>query len=39
LVSTAETSFNYMLVGAILGAIGGFVVGLIAFKGKPQAAA
>ena len=39
LVSTAETSFNYMLVGAILGAIGGFVVGLIAFKGKPQATA
>lgn len=35
LISTAETSFNYILVGAILGAIGGFVVGLIAFKGKP----
>lgn len=36
LISTAETSFNYMLIGAILGAIGGLVVGLIAFKAKPQ---
>jgi len=39
LISTAQTSFNYMLVGAILGAIGGLVVGLIAFKDKPQGAA
>lgn len=36
LVSTAETSFNYMLVGAVLGAISSFVIGLIAFKSKPQ---
>jgi hypothetical protein len=39
LVSTAETSFNYMMVGAILGAIGGVVIGLIASRAKPQQAA
>lgn len=36
LVSTAQTSFNYMMVGAILGAIGGLVIGLLAFKDRPQ---
>lgn len=35
LVSTAQTSFNYMLVGAILGAVAGFVIGLIPFKQRP----
>ena len=39
LVSTAEASFNYMLVGALIGAVGGFVIGLLAFKNKPQPAA
>ena len=39
LISTAETSFNYLMVGALLGAAGGFVIGLIAFKDKPQPAA
>lgn len=39
LVSTAETSFNYMMASAIVGAIGGFVIGLIASKGKPHPAA
>ena len=39
LVSTAEASFNYMLVGALIGAVGGFVIGLLAFKNKPQQAA
>jgi hypothetical protein len=39
LVSTAQTSFNYMVVGAILGAVAGFVIGLIAFKDQPQPAA
>ncbi len=39
LISTAETSFNYMMVGALLGVVAGFVIGLIAFKNKPQQAA
>lgn len=39
LIPTAQTSFNYMMVGAILGAVGGLVIGLIAFKDKPQRAA
>jgi len=32
LVSTAQTSFSYLMVGAILGAIGGIIVGLMAAK-------
>lgn len=32
LVSTAETSFNYLLVGAILGALIGLVLGYFIFK-------
>lgn len=36
LVATAQTSFNYMIVGALLGAVGGLVIGLMAFKQKPQ---
>ena len=32
LVSTAETSFNYLLVGAILGALIGVVLGYFIFK-------
>jgi hypothetical protein len=36
LVSTAETSFNYVMAGALVGAIAGFVIGLIASRGKPQ---
>ncbi len=34
LVSTAETSFNYLMVGALLGALGGLVLGFIAFKDR-----
>jgi hypothetical protein len=39
LISTAETSFNYLLVGAILGTVIGFVISLLAFKDRPQPAA
>ena len=37
LISTAQASFNYLLFGAILGAVGGIVVGLLASK-KPARA-
>jgi hypothetical protein len=33
LISTAETSFNYVVVGAIIGAIGGIITGVLLNKG------
>jgi hypothetical protein len=39
LISTAETSFNYMMVGAVLGGVVGVVIGLIAFRDEPQPSA
>ena len=38
LISTAETSFNYMMVGALIGAAAGFVIGLMALRPKAQQA-
>jgi hypothetical protein len=38
LVSTAQTSFNYLMIGALLGAAAGIVVGLLAAKSKSQVA-
>lgn len=38
LVSTAETSFNYLLAGAILGALIGIAVGYFIFKKKETTA-
>ena len=37
LVPTAQTSFNYLLVGAILGAVAGVVIGLMTSKSKSPA--
>lgn len=39
LVSTAQTSFNYMLAGAVVGAVCGFLVGQMTSRRVPQRAA
>ena len=36
LVSTAQTSFNYMLAGAVLGAVCGLAAGALASRGPSQ---
>jgi hypothetical protein len=38
LVSTAQTSFSYLLVGVILGAVAGVLIGLMTSKSKSPAA-
>lgn len=36
LVSTAQASFSYLVVGGILGAVAGAVIGMMTAKGKPS---